>query len=75
MYNLDIVTMTSNEYATFGFTDEVFEAPDDARLGNEKRAVESIFENMVKGWFGGNVKTYYNEFINALLNDDISFHE
>lgn len=33
--------------------------------------VESIFEDMVKGWFRGNAETYYNEFINALLNDNI----
>ena len=33
--------------------------------------VESIFENMVKGWFGGNNETYYNEFIHALLNDNV----
>ncbi len=32
---------------------------------------ESIFENMVKGWFGGNTEAYYNEFIRALLNDNI----
>ena len=32
---------------------------------------ESIFENMVKGWFGGNTEVYYNEFINALLNDNV----
>jgi len=32
---------------------------------------EFIFENMVKGWFGGNTETYYNEFINALLNDNV----
>ncbi|MDE7206044.1 MAG: PD-(D/E)XK nuclease domain-containing protein, partial [Lachnospiraceae bacterium] len=32
---------------------------------------ECIFENMVKGWFGGNTETYYNEFINALLNDNV----
>ena len=32
---------------------------------------ESIFENMVKGWFGGSTETYYNEFINALLNDNV----
>ena len=32
---------------------------------------ESIFENMVKGWFGGNTERYYNEFINALLNDNV----
>ncbi len=32
---------------------------------------ESIFENMVKGWFGGSTEAYYNEFINALLNDNV----
>lgn len=32
---------------------------------------ESIFENMVKGWFGGSTETYYNEFIKALLNDNV----
>ena len=32
---------------------------------------KSIFENMVKGWFGGNTETFYNEFINALLNDNV----
>lgn len=32
---------------------------------------ESIFENMVKGWFGGNTEAYYNEFIRALLNDNV----
>ncbi len=26
---------------------------------------------MVKGWFGGGTEIYYNEFINALLNDNI----
>lgn len=30
-----------------------------------------IFENMVKGWFGGNTETYYNEFIHALLHDNV----
>ncbi len=33
--------------------------------------VESIFEKMVKGWFGGSTETYYNEFINALLHDNV----
>lgn len=32
---------------------------------------ESIFENMVKGWFGGSTETYYNEFIHALLKDNV----
>ena len=32
---------------------------------------ESIFEKMVKGWFGGSTETYYNEFINALLHDNV----
>lgn len=50
-------------------------------IGERKRKVytltltnmetESIFENMVKGWFGGNTETYYNEFIHALLNDNV----
>ena len=33
--------------------------------------VRSMFRNMVAGWFGGSVKTYYNEFINALLSDNV----
>ena len=33
--------------------------------------VESIFEDMVKGWFSGNTEVYYNEFIRALLMDDV----
>ena len=50
-------------------------------VGEQKRAVYTLgltnmevgimFEDMVKGWFGGNVKAYYNEFINALLNDNV----
>ncbi len=32
---------------------------------------ENIFENMVKGWFGGNTEMYYNEFIHALLSDNV----
>ena len=45
--NLEIVTTTSEEYATsFGFTEpEVFKALDDAGLGKEKR--------QVKNWYGG----------------------
>ena len=30
-----------------------------------------MFEDMVRGWFEGSVKVYYNEFINALLNDNV----
>ncbi len=33
--------------------------------------VEIMFEDMVRGWFEGSVKVYYNEFINALLNDNV----
>ena len=33
--------------------------------------VRSMFRNMVAGWCGGSVKTYYNEFINALLSDNV----
>ena len=33
--------------------------------------VRSMFRNMVEGWFFGSVKTCYNEFISALLNDNV----
>ena len=33
--------------------------------------VRSMFRNMVEGWFCGSVKTYYNEFINALINGNV----
>lgn len=33
--------------------------------------VRSMFRNMVEGWFSGSVKTCYNEFISALLNDNV----
>ena len=32
--------------------------------------VESMFSDMVKGWFGGEAETAYNDFIKALLLDD-----
>lgn len=32
--------------------------------------VESMFADMVKGWFGGYAETAYNDFIKALLLDD-----
>ncbi len=32
--------------------------------------VESMFSDMVKGWFGGVAQTAYNDFIKALLIDD-----
>ncbi len=30
-----------------------------------------MFENMVKGWFKGSVRIVYNEFIKAMLNDNV----
>ena len=33
--------------------------------------VEGMFDKMVRGWFRGDVGVYYNEFIRALLNDNI----
>lgn len=33
--------------------------------------VTSMFEDMVKGWFEGGTEIYYNEFINALLSDNV----
>lgn len=33
--------------------------------------VEDIFENMVKGWFGGSIESTYNDFIKALLKNDV----
>ena len=33
--------------------------------------VECMFEDMVKGWFGGSVETVYNNFINAFLINDV----
>lgn len=30
-----------------------------------------MFENMVKGWFRGSVRIVYNEFIKAMLNDNV----
>lgn len=33
--------------------------------------VASMFEDMVKGWFEGGTEIYYNEFINALLSDNV----
>jgi len=33
--------------------------------------VAIMFEDMVKGWFGGSTEIYYNEFIKALLNDNV----
>ena len=32
--------------------------------------VESMFSDMVKGWFGGSAETAYNDFVKALLLDD-----
>ncbi len=33
--------------------------------------VESIFEDMVKGWFGGSSEAAYNDFVKALLLNDV----
>lgn len=33
--------------------------------------VASMFENMVKGWFGGEGESSYNDFIKALLLNDV----
>ncbi|MCM1256438.1 MAG: ATP-binding protein [Roseburia sp.] len=33
--------------------------------------VEIMFENMVRGWFRDGVESYYNEFIRALLADNV----
>ncbi len=51
------------------------------RVGERKRKVytlaltnmevASMFEDMVKGWFEGNTEIYYNEFINAMLHDNV----
>lgn len=35
------------------------------------REVKKMFTKMVKGWFGGGTKVYYNEFIRAMLIDDV----
>ena len=32
--------------------------------------VKKMFQKMIKGWFGGNAKESYNDFIKALLTDD-----
>ena len=33
--------------------------------------IHSMFETMVRGWFDGNTRIYYNEFIHSLLNDNV----
>ena len=40
------------------------------RLKLTNMEVESLFTDMVQGWFGGNTEKYYNAFIRALLADD-----
>lgn len=40
-------------------------------LGLTNLEVKKMFRKMIKGWFKGTTKTYYNEFIRALLNDDV----
>lgn len=33
--------------------------------------IESMFSRMIRGWFGGRSNQYYNDFIKALLTDDV----
>ena len=40
-------------------------------LGLTNLEVASMFEDMVKGWFGGSTETAYNNFIKALLINDV----
>lgn len=40
------------------------------RLRLTNMEVESMFADMVKGWFGGGAERYYNDFIKALLIND-----
>lgn len=51
MNNLDVITTTSNEYATFfGFTEEeVFTALDDAGLGEHKQKVKRWYDGFTYG--------------------------
>lgn len=51
MNNLDVITTTSDEYAaSFGFTEEeVFQALDDAGLGNEKQKVKRWYDGFTFG--------------------------
>lgn len=37
--------------------------------------VKRMFRKMVKGWFASDTELYYNEFIKALLNDNIKKNE
>ncbi len=55
--NLDVITTTSDEYATaFGFTEEeVFQALDDAGLGSEKQGVKKWYDGFT---FGGHTDIY-----------------
>ncbi len=51
MNHLDVITTTSNEYATsFGFTEkEVFKALDDAGLGEQKQKVKEWYDGFTFG--------------------------
>ena len=62
--NLEIVTTTSNKYATsFGFTEEeVFNALDEFGLGNEKEQVKEWYD----GFVFGKIKDIYNPW--SILN-------
>ena len=40
-------------------------------LGLTNLEVKRMFKKMIKNWFQGNTRIYYNEFIHALLNDNV----
>ena len=62
--NLEVVTTTSDKYATsFGFTEEeVFHALDEFNLGNEKEQVKEWYD----GFVFGSIKDMYNPW--SILN-------
>lgn len=41
------------------------------RLAITNLEVKRMFQQMIKNWFQGSVEPYYNEFINALLSDNV----
>lgn len=41
------------------------------RLAIANLEVKRMFQQMIKNWFQGSVEPYYNEFINALLSDNV----
>ena len=64
--NLDVVTTTSDKYATaFGFTEEeVFNALDDYGYGDKKEIVKKWYD----GFTFGSKTDIYNLLINRLVN-------